>query len=189
MKKWTLLFALTLAAAPAAAHAQQQGNDGQWNGARTGARQGAARPGGRFAMSPLQFLEQHSTDLKLNASQLERVKARDEQLQAANRPLMEKLQAARGQRGAQAQADREAMRQRMQELRPTMEQMRKNSDAAWKDALSYLSKDQAKQAEQLRKSEMQQRREQRTENGARRQSGAPGQGAWQGRAGRGQGGA
>jgi hypothetical protein len=187
MKKWTLLFALTLAAAPAAAHAQQQGNDGRMDRPRAGAREGM-RPGGRFGASPLQFLERHSADLKLNASQLERVKARDEQLQAANRPLLEKLQAARGQRGAQAQADREAMRQRMQELRPTMEQMRKNSDAAWKDALGYLTKDQANQAEQLRKSEMQQRRQGRAQAGDRREGGAQGRGAWQGRGGRGQGG-
>jgi hypothetical protein len=185
MKKWTLLFALTLAAAPAVAHAQQQGNDGRADRPRAGAREGA-RPGGRFGASPLQFLEQHGAELKLDANQLQRVKARDEQLQAANRPLLEKLQAARGQRGAQAQADREAMRQRMQELRPTMEQMRKNSDAAWKDALGYLTKDQAKQAEQLRKSEMQQRRQQRAQSGDRRQDGAQRQGAWQRRGGRAQ---
>jgi hypothetical protein len=187
MKKWTLLFALTLAAAPAAAHAQQQGNDGRMDRPRAGARQGE-RPGGRFGASPLQFLERHSAELKLDANQLQRVKSRDEQLQAANRPLLEKLQAARGQRGAQAQVDREAMRQRMQELRPTMEQMRKNSEAAWKDALSYLTKDQANQAEQLRKSEMQQRRQGRAQAGDRRESGAQGRGAWQGRGGRGQGG-
>ena len=182
MKKWTLLFALTLAAAPAAAHAQQQGRDGRADGPRAGAREGA-RPG-RFGLSPLQFLERHGAELKLDANQLQRVKARDERLRAANRPLLEKLQAARGQRGAQAQADREAMRERMQALRPTMEQMRKNSDAAWKDALGYLTKDQAKQAEQLRKSGMQQRRQQRAQSGARRQGGAQRQGAWQGRGGR-----
>jgi hypothetical protein len=182
MKKWTLLFALTLAAAPAAAHAQQQENDGRADRPRAGAREGARA--GRFGLSPLQFLEQHSAELKLDANQLQRVKARDEQLQAANRPLLEKLQAARGERGAQAQADREAMRQRMQALRPTMEQMRKNSDAAWKDALGYLTKEQAQQADQLRKSGMQERRQQRARSGDRRQGGAQGGGAWQGRGGR-----
>jgi hypothetical protein len=159
MKQWTLVLALALAAAPAAAHAQGS-NNGRADGPRAGARRAA--PGRALAANPLQFLVTHASDLKLTPSQIDRIRTREAQLQAKNRPLMEKLQAARGQRAGQprpaAQPDREAMRKQMAELRPAMEQVRKNGADAWKDALGYLTKDQVKQAQQLRQSGMRARR-------------------------------
>jgi hypothetical protein len=150
MKQWTLLLGLALVAAPAAAHAQQNGNGTRAQGPRAGAMRGA--PGRMMAADPLRFLVAHSSDLKLTPAQLEQIRTRQAKLEAANKPLVAKLREGRGQRpqAQPSQEEREAMRARMEKLRPTMQQLRKNSQDAWKDAQSYLTKEQLQQVKTLR---------------------------------------
>lgn len=150
MKKWTLLLGLALFAAPGAAHAQQGDTGARARGPRAGAMRGA--PARAMAADPLSFLVAHSADLKLTPAQLERIRGRQSKLEAANKPLIEELREARGERprAQPSQEERDAMRARMEKLRPTMQQIRKNSQGAWKDAQSYLTKDQLQQLKSLR---------------------------------------
>lgn len=169
MKRWSLLLALALVAAPAAANAQQGSDDGRPDGPRAGAPGAPVAPSRALVANPLRFLVAHSADLKLDAGQLDRIRERSQQLQAANRPLLEKLQAARGQRAGRgaARPDRAAMRERMEQLRPTMEQIRKNGAAAWQDALGYLTEEQVKQVQVLRQERMRMRMRRHSPAGAR----------------------
>ncbi|HET6763581.1 MAG TPA: hypothetical protein VFH27_07905 [Longimicrobiaceae bacterium] len=192
-----LIAAAILAAAPAPALLAQQGAGGSPQGGheqheRGEGREGRGGPGqrgGRGMGSPVQRLIEHGQDLNLSSQQVARLQQIDQALQAQTQPLRQQLEQYRpaggqdgrwqdgqGQRAEPSQADREAMRARMEQARPVMEQLRKANDSAMQRAFQVLSADQRKQAESLmpRRGEGREGRE----GGRRGGQGGNGQGGW-----------
>ncbi|MBI4409645.1 MAG: hypothetical protein HY561_08060 [Gemmatimonadetes bacterium] len=104
---------------------------------------------------PIQFLLRHPQELRFTAEQKTALEGLDRKLKEENQPLLEKLRALRPARAedgsAPPQRDREAMRQRRDEARPLLQQMRDNTEKATRVALERLNPEQKKVAENLLK--------------------------------------
>jgi hypothetical protein len=177
-----LVLAAALLAVPAPALLAQQGGYGQpqsgqqeqhgrWGG------EGRGERGQRGMRSPVAALVEHRADLNLSDDQVGRLQQIDQDLQRRTEPLRQQLQQYRGgfQHGQDGQqpsdADREAMRQRMEQARPVFEQLRKANQDALQRALRVLTPQQRETAKSL----VPQRGERGGREG-RRQGGQQGQG-------------
>ncbi|MBV9773321.1 MAG: hypothetical protein JO040_05195 [Gemmatimonadetes bacterium] len=113
----------------------------------------AGRPQQGMMRSPIaRLLEQRDT-LRLTAEQVTRLEAIDRDLQQQNQPYTQQLQQLRPEGGQRREdmsdADREAMRERFEQLRPLMEKMRSNNQAAMEKAKAVLTPEQQQLAQSL----------------------------------------
>jgi hypothetical protein len=139
-----MLVAALLAASAPALHAQsagypdapRQGQQGQRGQYGERGQQGARRMG-----SPVAALIEHRAELNLGSDQLRRLQEIDRDLQQHTGPLRQQLQQYRGgsRRGQNGQQPSAADRQRMEQARPVMEQLRKLNQDARQRALAVLT--------------------------------------------------
>mgnify|MGYP000053028929 CR=1 FL=1 len=127
------LAILALALAPAVVAAQDQPRG----------------PGGamqRLRRNPVAAILERRADLQLTNEQVAKLEAIRKKLDEQNAPLLAKLDEARGNApggGAPASDEqREAMRQRMAELRPVLQQVRENNRKAIEEASAVLTPEQ-----------------------------------------------
>ncbi|MDB4951652.1 MAG: hypothetical protein JWM27_4301 [Gemmatimonadetes bacterium] len=154
-----LLLAAALLAVPAPALLAQQGGgygypqggeQGQHEGQHEGRGDRAQGERGQRGMrSPVAALVEHRADLNLSDDQVSRLQRIDQDLQRRTEPLRQQLQQSRGQNGQNGDADREAMRQRMEQSRPLFDQLRKYNDDAMQQAMRVLSSQQRETAKSL----------------------------------------
>ncbi len=150
MKTMTKLAAvLALALFPAGALAQ--GNpDAPGRGRGPG-------DGQRGQQNPVSVVLAHAQELSLSADQTQRLQALARDLDGRNAPLNKKMDEFRSQMRAERQsrsgppsdADREAMRARMETMRPTMDALRKNDRDAMQSALGILTAEQQQKVQQF----------------------------------------
>ena len=125
--------------------------------------------------NPIRLIVDNKDDLKLSATQLQRVDSIKGALDRQNDTLIAQVRRGLGEDSAMAgggsggdrrdggeannpseAADRRAaratvLRDRLKVLQPTFEQIKKNDDEAWKAATAALEKDQRKKADRIRK--------------------------------------
>jgi Spy/CpxP family protein refolding chaperone len=147
MRRVAFVLALGLAAAPAPALFAQgtAPNAPTEQPGQQGARRGFRDP-------VAQILD-HRDDLKLTDDQVGKLQAIEDSLAAQRAPLMKQFEQFRAQRGADSAGppsdqDRAAMRQRMEQMRPLMQQYRQQVQDAVKQAQAVLTPDQQAQARQ-----------------------------------------
>jgi hypothetical protein len=121
--------------------------------------------------------------LGLSADQVRRLEAVQARVEAANAPRLERLRAVQGERQAmdrdrirQMSADerqqlRQQMRERMDQVRPVMEELRKTNHAAGDEVRAILTDEQHTQFRDLRRSE-------RRDGAMRGQRGGQNRGEW-----------
>jgi len=179
--RFTSAFALTalaasLVALPSAVAAQdsargpEQGRHGAHAGPGRGHGHGGGRMhGARFGGPAARLLAQRS-ELGLSNDQVERLEAIRTKYEARNRPLVEKLRAAHGERPrVRDSAGVRERRQRFEatpELKTTMEALKKNREEASKESMAVLTSAQRERVEQRmeeRRERMKERKEQRQE--------------------------
>jgi hypothetical protein len=184
MRATTLLFALALAASPAAAQGGMGGMGGMGGGRPGGGRHGRPPEGvqsleARRAMpdlrNPVRMILDDSAGLALTADQASRLHAVNDKLEADNGPLLAQVRRTMGTDsagGAPPPADDSTRVQRMDALKTYFDRIRWNNDQAWKDARSVLTRDQAKKADDL-KHAAERQREERRERWQGRRGGRP----------------
>ncbi|MEW5930851.1 MAG: hypothetical protein AB1941_25600 [Gemmatimonadota bacterium] len=168
-----VLAAALLAAAPAPALLAQQGPGAAGAHAQhQDGRQG--RHGPRF--SPVAALLEHRAELKLTGDQVSRLESIQRDLEQKNEPLHRQLEAARPQRrqgerqAPPTEQELQAMRARMEQIRPQIEQLRANQQAAMEQVRSVLTDEQEQAARQYLRGP----RGERGERGARGERGERG---------------
>jgi len=119
---------------------------------RSSGPRGAIRggPGEVGDAGPVAMMLRRADALGLTADQVERIEAIGARLAAQNDPLQQQIRSIMGEmrpggrdRSAPpSAAEREAMRTRMEQARPLMEQVRTNAAAAREEALAVLSEEQ-----------------------------------------------
>jgi hypothetical protein len=145
-----LLTITLLAALPAVAQAQRT----------PPAARGGGMPGQTQMMqmqSPAQILLDHRAQLRLTAEQVTEIESIAAELEAKNKPLQEKIAEARRERRSNQdarQASREEGAETMRKLRPIMEEMRKNGEAAREKAMLLLNAEQQKVAKDIFEEQM-----------------------------------
>ena len=132
-------LALALVAAPVAA----QAGSGMGPGPRMGRGMRAGGPGA-MERTPAEMVLQHREELGLTADQVRQLEAIQKRVAAENGPRWERLKAAFGD---QAPADmtveeRQALRQKMQELQPVREEIRATNRKAGAEIHELLTDEQ-----------------------------------------------
>jgi DNA repair exonuclease SbcCD ATPase subunit len=148
-----IILALSLVALPGALAAQTPD---------TARSQAEAR---RERLDPIGRLLAHREELGLTADQVKRLEEIQADLRERNRPLLERVEAARAEWAERRQELRaesreefraqrrqrvEEARKRMEELRPTLEQLRENQREALEEAEEVLTDEQKARLKELR---------------------------------------
>jgi hypothetical protein len=203
MRRFVLpMMVLSLAIAPAALEAQQQGAARGMQGARAQMAHGGMgmRAGG--AMNPAARILAQREALGLTSDQVRQLEAVQTRLEAQNQPLAEQMRAAAVERGGERPAAGrpgagmrgEGMRQQqemtaeqragMAALRPAMAQLQANAAQARADVQSILTVAQRTQLQELNRARMSEMRSRmdavRGEHGERGMQGARGERGMQG---------
>ena len=192
MKIRTFALAMTLLAAPAALAAQvappatPRAEDGRQHREREMRRERGPRAGmerrargeGRQLRNPIAGMLERRQQLNLSADQVNRLQAIQSRLESQNRPLVERMQALRGQpgdrpgaRGGELTPEQRAQIERTREqFRPIAEQLRENRQTAMRDAVAVLTDAQRQQIRQFHR-EHGERRGMRGRQGRERREG------------------
>lgn len=176
-----LVTVLTLALGATAARAQIGYPPGRtpYPGGRGGmpGRGGPRWPGGAMPEIPdltnpvRAYIDDRSSDLRLSDAQSRQVDSIAAALDRQNDTLVAQVKRAFGEdslpagdggaRSSRDPGDDLALRDRLNALKPTIKEIQKNDDVAWKAASALLDKQQKKDAEKFRKDDEKERRRER----------------------------